>query len=628
VRDGVAGAPVAGATVTLRDSLTNELIQDKIRLNSNGVTRLALEPDRLYHISARGPRSSTSTFAFFDPNRETQANMVCLPFAIAGYSTESPVIRRIAFRPYNTNDEAWRDLPPNAHAFWQTRANVDTVGVWAYSRNPITEYEYTDDVRSHKPMRVALDHEAQSTFSVNLDPRIEADLEDMAPWHIEGSGEKYWSSGYAFRLPVVGAIDGEHWMDVVIYDIAGNRTQQRVYITLSDTQPSNVGGTAAYPLDPPITGVKPRFLAAQAHTYGVSQNYAGVSPVPGYGGTSWVYLNVRIDERTGNALLLATFTPLLRIRGFEVWRSTTGRSDDFKMIDRVSYVLPNAGISVIPGTGGGLLGSYGSTGEQRFKYYDTDPELNENTTYYYKMRLYNFNFEAGSVNGCQPGWTQFTDVLATRPLPGFAALMTSPAHNTVVNTLWPTFVHKTSAELVAKGAVTQYRFGIDIRDISATQVPLVNYRARIDFDDQGRPTPYHVTADNGEGVLTWGPAIYRSGTDGAGNPVYSPIITFGLDGSVSLNTDNDAFRSAYGVGIGTLALEPGKAYEWTIFGQEAFGATDLSAAYFYKRFPLPANFPNPNSVESQDAFSFGSTDLKDNGSPNGTFVLAIGPDAN
>jgi len=610
VLDGPGGVPVQDAVVTLTNATTGALVQDNIKVTrKEGYVMLGgLSAPYQYHISAKGKDTSTATFAWFDPTKETKANLYCLPYYIAGYPEDAPIITQIAFSPNytSTTSPTWSIVPEGVHEFSGARANLYYVRVTAIAKSPITE-DMGVSVDNHKPMRIALDHEAVSVYSSSFDYPIAADWGVAVP--INRGGERYYQTSYSFLCPTAGARDGRHWLDIAVYDIASNRVNQRLYITLTDVQESI--STGATGTDSDFYNFKPRFLSAQAHTYGTSLNFPGITPVPGYGAHCYNYLTFRLTEGTWLAIAAALQNPARRIRGFEVWRSD-GDDKNFRKIDTLSFVLPFQGLFVITAGSAEYLGLDGRA-EQRFRYYDYDPDLNENTTYYYKIRVWSFN-KSGN-NGTHDGFSLFTDVLAVKPLPAFASQLSAPAHRAVSKKIWPAFSHTTSPELVKPGVSSQYRFFLFAKRIDDVRETPFRYRARINFDADGKPTAQHVVSEtlNDAGVVTsttWGPAEF---------------ISVAADGTVTVDTDNEGFKSALDV---KFPMEAGKTYEWSIYGQNgtSYQLTDTptNSSYFYKSWPLPSG----SNAENQDAFSFGSSSKYGLGSPNGLFTLTIDPNAN
>ena len=627
VLDGIGGAPVEGAMITLTDA-NHKTLEANIPLSADnqGTPLLGLDPRQKYHIYAKGANSAEACFAWFDPSRETTAALYCLPGWAAPFVSKAPVIERISFADNIYANAAWKDLPPGENKITSTHIEIPFVRITAISRNPII---YESGAGSAGPaafpIQVALDGKAweDSRFMTWLN------IEDAAPVMI--GGVQYFRTTYSLPMPYTYILDGNitftplsspnHWLDIVVYDQANNRTEQRLYLTLTDAIPSTVSDTD-------ISAMAPRLFTAQGQTYGVSMNISGINPidtqgvkpVDGYGVTSYNYLEFNLTgETTTNSSATSLFPA---IRGFEVYRSTDNLN--FSKIDAIHYAVPTRGITVSY--------PYYWRYYQMFTYTDISPELQENITYYYKIRAFNGNPAGG-------GYSPMGNALSNKLLPAFVTQLAEPAHNSVSNKLWPTFRFRLTNPALLNANVSDYFFfSLCLKDTQDLR-PIFILPVMVDFtrpDQDGNPWIGYRTRpywDYFENADPYSEAVYY---DEEGNPV--PFVYITDDGAIAIEADNYVFQYAvyqnYSsfYGLSEYELTPGKTYEWTIFGRHGgipgylYVSDSLThgCAYFYKEWPAATSAPG--GATSQ-AFSFGSSYDYGLGSPNGFFILTIDPDA-
>ncbi|MDR1841306.1 MAG: hypothetical protein LBQ86_05215 [Holophagales bacterium] len=628
VLDGLGGAPVEGAMVTLKDAYNRTLEADiPLPAGKQGSMLLGLDPLKKYHIYAKGTNSAEACFAYFDPSKEDTVELYCLPgWKVAPYVSEAPVIERISFADnFNTN-ALWKDVPFGENRITGKHTEFPFVRITAISKNPII---YDDGVGTVGPaafpIQVAMDGKAweESRFITWLP------VEAAAPVMVGGA--QYFRTTYAFPMPYTYVSDDgeityaqlstpDHWLDIVVYDQANNRTEQRLYLTLADASPQ-------YASDTNISALMPR-LTLQGQTYGISMNVSGanpveiqgVSPVEGYGVTYYNVVAFNLTQATvlfPDPYYIGVFPA---IRGFEVYRSTD--NVNFNKIETIHYAAANRGVYYTGGTGSS---SYG----QRFAYTDFSPELTENVTYYYRVRAFN-------ANPAEGGYSPMSNSLGNKLLPAFVTQLTAPAHNSVSDKLWPTFRFRvTSPGLLKSNTSDHFFFGLTVKDVT-TQLPTFILPIWVDFtelDDAGDPRiSYGIRPMWSLYVSECGyyDAVYEA-EDENGNIQTKSFIRLEDDGTIVIESDNEGFQHAVFKNYEQFSLDeyeltPGRTYEWTIFGENGglpgiFGVNweITESAYFYKAWPsTPGN-------GASDAFSFGSNYDYGLGSPNGFFLLIIDP---
>jgi len=613
VLDSFGGAPVQDVVLTLTDA-DGTVLEGNVALpaGENGSPVFALDPSKKYNIYAKGKDSSQACFANFHPvnmldeNGMADVALYCRPSQAKNYPAEAPIITNISFAPSNAANAAWKTMP-NDSEYIGSAANVVGVKVTAISRCAITETY----VSNAFPISVNWDAVAWIGTAINSSgaPQFSgAQMENSTP--IKHNNVDYFQSTWRFTLPVQSAIfNKKHWLDVAVYDIAENRTEQRVYLTLVDSM-SNATD------DPNLSAVAPLLTGAQTQTYGVTQVNAsgkgpggdtadGLDPIDDYGVTGVVVLSFKT----------VAATPFPAVRGFEVWRSI-GDDKNFKKIDTMNYATTSTGT------------------DGAFSYNDRTQGFGLTSgTLYYKVRFFN-------GNPANNGYSLFSNVMTTKFLPPFTAQLSAPAHLGVSDKLWPTFKFDiTNPALVVKDVTDRLRFTLYVKDIYYN-VPVIKVHFRADMnvlDEKGQPKFYVL---NKAGDILFEAAYDTGEVDEDDEPIMRPFVW--LEGNkVVIDTDNEVFEEAsYRSSLLTEQffdwfMLPGATYEWNIFGADGgvvgssaggggLDNTATNAAYLYKAYTVPSGSP---AGSSSTAFTFGSTSRYSLGAPNGFFTLTIDPDA-
>jgi hypothetical protein len=602
VLDSVGGTYPKGTKLTLADA-SGRVLESNIDFpaDRNGQLAFNLDLKGRYNIYAQGAETAQACFAGFDRSREDTATLYCLPKWASVFPAEAPKITDIWFSD-QANDN-WERLPDGANSLSAPMSKLQYVKVSAKSRSAITEADW-----GPLPISIMLDSPAWLNSAAQG-----IALENSVP--APEGGQMYYQSTYRFRTPGLSnsVSSQERWLDIVAYDIANNRVERRVYLTVEDS-------AASVASDPNLTQFAPRATLAQAQTYGISEDYPAIGAVDAYGAFYFTYLTFQAtddvfqrqmtgywDEYEGIDpldMIDMTGVSLPGIRGFEVWRSD-GDDRNFKKIDTVRYAQPNAGFQVSVNTNDYWPPMV--TISQAFTYRDTSPDVVEDTMYY-KFRAFNGNPADG-------GYGPMSDAVAVRPLPPFTTQLVSPVNDAVLDTVWPTFRFKvTNVELLKNGMADEFNFSFILKHSHYNSGLANQMRYLVDFKDldaTGRPRCYYIR-DDGFSVLK-APATVDGTLTGA------PYLWFEADGTFVLDTDNAEYRRRMPAFADPMV--PGFAYEWSIFGlRGGVGMTiPTNSAHFKTTYAAPAG-------KRSEAYSFGSATLYGFGSPNGFFRFAINTD--
>jgi len=322
------------------------------------------------------------------------------------------------------------------------------------------------------------------------------------------------------------------------------------------------------------------------------------------------------------------------IRGYEVWLSI-GNDQNFKKV--ISY-NNYAGLT--------STGSFGTAPGGNINFIDRNPTITPDVPHYYKIRVWNGN-PADSGNG--PGFSLWSDTLVTTPLQPFTTTADDVTHT---QKLWPTFrFNITNPGMFNDPDMTDFAFLLYLKP-SDGNYPFFYAPFQIDFTERdeddawgvGKPSVWiqDVQDYSGSTGVATGPLLpaadYIYGPDGETIVAAAPFAWLENDGTVVVNTDSPKFRELVRRNQATLyfnllygnSLEPGAAYQWSIFGLGGgiiggavggISGVGTDAALFAKGRNLAPYDQQPR------AFSFGSNRRYSYGSPNGFYRLIIDPNA-
>jgi len=644
VLNGMGGVPVENTLLKLTDAKGN-VLADNVPLpkEKNGEVIFGLDPAQKYNIYAKADFSAAACYANFDPAKEDTAALYCSNTSTSYYALEAPVIEEIAFGTANANDGGaggWKIMPNTAY-YVGTLANVAAVRVTAFTSNlnASTMYdsaydEWDTTTRIAVPLRINIDNVASANAGGSTGAVGTTIGTRNTPVTVDGKVIGY-RTVYRAATPAIQAniFNKEHFLSVMASDVIGNRTEQRVYLTITDS-------TNAVADDPDLTGIVPKLDWTQAQTFVGNGNFQGrpgaevnaIDQPENYNGYAQVVTNFYALTATGAGLA---------IRGYEVWRSI-GNEDNFVKIATVNYATTNATTNV-------------------YQFVDRTPSITLGDMYYM------FRFFNG--NPTNKGYSQFSPIMKTVVLPPFYVML-APSHNLVSPKLWPTFkIAVSDPGVLAKGTFGQMRICLTVKYADNPYlfmlVPMLlssdKLRTADQYDWAGTTPAYVATGFSYSssssalsGTITWQEAYdYKDvpdGEDDQGNPktkrVYTPFVKVEADGTIVIDTDSanfqkymeNAVRAAhYSAGEAFL---PGATYIWNIMGANAgvrwssssypgrwTTTANTQAAYLGGKEindHLPAGDANRNNFRGT---SYGSGQIYGFGSPEGWFPIIIAADA-
>jgi hypothetical protein len=637
VLNGIGGVPVDDTVLKLVELAGPEsrVIAENVPLprEKNGKPVFGLDPKKKYSIYATGTAAAAACYANFDPSKEDTASLYCLRnSATFFYELEAPVIEDISFGTANNDagGTGWRVMPNEAQ-YTGPLANIAAVKVTALTRNWVPQSGgslYYND--TPYPMLINIDETASSNSGGATGSSGTPMGTSNSPVTVDG--KQWYRNTFRFATPLLqtNIFNKEHYLSVVVYDVIRNRTEQRAYLTITDS-------ANAVTTDPDLSGFVPPLDYAQAQTFvggGDLTSRPGdeanaMDPLNGYNGYQQVI--ARFYARS-------SATAALPIRGYEVWRSL-GNASNFARIAVVNYAATNSTTSAI-------------------QYTDRTPSLVAGDVYY-RFRVFN-------GNPTNNGYSQLSANLHAVVMP---PTYTKPAasHKVVSDKLWPAFrIAADNPAMLSKGTSDAFTFTLFVKNADGPY-PFLLIPFWVDFTEtdtiagasdevnghrygfpKGRPTVRFMRITEWDGtssVIYAGSWHYACDSetvpDGGGGEktVYTPFAYLDDDGSVVVDTNSKVFRVAMDNAVretyGSVGEEfaPGSTYYWNIFGANAgigwnagyparwYTTNNDQAAFFYA-----GSNPAPNAGYPQ-GFCYGSAQMYGWGSPEGWFPITIAPDA-
>jgi hypothetical protein len=506
VLDSSNGTPVPSTLLTLTDP-NGKVLESNIQVDAKGTTTLGLDLSLKYDIFAKGTASAEASFIQFDPSKEATANLYCHPLGMINFPATAPQITQIS---YSSDGVAW--TPVTNNQITDNLANIAFLKVSAIGKCGISPTAW-----SGFGIGTNVDRPAWGWDYVSA---IKIDENSVAT---QVNGLPYYQSTSEFALTLNNLVaGGSHYIDVVTYDVANNRSEQRVYVTVNDA--------VVTPTDPDISAVTPSSVIVQLGTYGLTRDIFAVSPVDGNNITYSAIIQFNVGS--------GTTAP--GIRGFEVYRSTDGIA--FKKVITNLYGTLFKGSSGI------------------YSCYDMDPSLQEGVTYTYKVKAFNGNL---TNNG---GYTQASVPVAAQYLPPYTVNLAAPATYAVSMIRRPTFQFTISNPVLFDPAVSDYfRFYLFVKDKVGASVFGQAYRynfltstfeklvgsSYVDASSEVAISTDHTTLS----------ILFPNATTLMPGITYEWSI-FGTKGSASYSTsDASSFLKYFGGGTAGRGLSYGSTYE-------------------------------------------------------------------
>jgi hypothetical protein len=395
VQEASNSNPVASALITVADAAGN-VLQSNIPVSATGTATLGLDGASRYNLSAVGAGTAVSMIAGYDSSRETIANLYCHPLGMINFPAVAPQITAISYGPDGTK---WTPVAGNAIS--ATLASLARLKVTALGGSNIASTAW-----SGFGMGLMVDQPAWA-FAYNGYYVID---EQAVPVTV-GAATLYRTTA-EMGVPFTNYVPkSNHYIDLVVYDVANNRTEQKLYLNVTDG--------AADTTQADLSTLAPSKLTAQLITFGITRNLFSISQVDG---TPTGY------EPDFFFTLANAAGTVQKITGYEIQRSTDAST--WNTVGTRQYTTATAASSLA--------------------FTDLDPTLKENVLYYYRVRCFNGNT---TNNG---GNSQWSVPIASAFLPAFTTRLSSPAHGAISTSLAPKLSFSITNPALFDPAVSDY----------------------------------------------------------------------------------------------------------------------------------------------------------------------------
>jgi len=415
VLDSCNGSVVTGATLTVADD-TGQTLESGIAVGSTGTTTLGLDTTKKYFLYSQATGAAQSCAALFDPNANTRADFYCHDLGMISYPASAPVVTALS---YSADGTTW--TPVTGNAITDVLANIRFLRVSAIGTAGISPTAW-----SGFGMGINVDRAA---WSWDYTPAIN-EVENSTP--VTYNGQSRYRSTYDFAVSFTNANAATtHYIDLVIYDVANNRTEQKIPVTVTDA----VTNTGDYDL----SSATPTVNLVQMSTYALTRDIFVVPSLDG-GDTSYM-TTVSFFVNAGGSYR--------GIRGFDLYRSSDGTN--FTKVKTVNYpsLVTSSAISVN----------------------DLDPTLAPGVTYTYKVKAFNANTTG---NG---GYSLESNTRSSKFLAPFKTTLSAPANGAVSTTTVPTFRFQISDPTLWDPAVSDYfYFYLYVKDKVGNEIYGHNFR--------------------------------------------------------------------------------------------------------------------------------------------------------
>ncbi len=399
VLDSSNGTAVPNATITVADA-TGKVLQTGISVDATGSATLGLDGASAYNLSAMAPGSAQSLFAKFDSSRETVANFFCHPLGMINFPAQAPKFTALSYGP---GDGTW--IPVGAgNAISDTAANIGAFMATAQGTSAVAPTAW-----SGFGMGLSLDQPAWS-WSANMYTPYAID-ELAVP--VAGSSPALYQSTMEMWTPFnVTTPTTAHYLDLVAFDVANNRIEQKIYVNVTDA--------ASNTSQPDISALTPSPVTLNLYTHGLSRNLFAITPVDTNAVTYEPDIWFSLKNLNNSAA---------SILGYDILRSTDG-THWTKIASNLMYSLVSVASPMV--------------------YTDNDPTLKLGVTYYYKVRCFTGNT---TNNG---GYTLDSAPVGAAFLPPFTASLKAPASESISLSLTPQFSFSISNPALFDPAVSDY----------------------------------------------------------------------------------------------------------------------------------------------------------------------------
>jgi hypothetical protein len=413
VLDSINGNVVPSATLTVTDA-AGKVLQSGIPVDAKGKATLGLDGASKYNLIAQGAGSAQSMIQGFDSSKETAGTFYCQPLGMIAFPAIAPQITYLGYAPVPASgDPTAASFTTFTESISDKLANIKLLAASALGASGV-------DVTSWSGYGMNL--AADGTPYVFSPASI---LAMSSPTATPVGDATYYSTDLILAVPTLSsyAANTQHYLDLVTYDVANNRTEKKIYVNVTDG--------AADTTQDDLSTLVPTGFVMQFVTDGYCRTLFGSSAAP------------VTHEGAAFYNLLTAAKAAAKITGIELYRSPDGAS------------WTKIGTQTFPLSSATTMGNSG--------YSIIDPSIQEGVNYYYKIRCFNANT---TNNG---GYSQFSTPVSCAVMPGQQTNLVAPAHESISVSLTPALTFNTSNPSLFNSAMSDYfYFMLLVREKTST----------------------------------------------------------------------------------------------------------------------------------------------------------------
>lgn len=339
VVESVNGTALSGSTLTVYDS-SGSKVGESVTSDASGAATISLTPDAQYTIVAEKADYAQSSLVFTAPGEDESADYVVVEPLLGMVTRDAvaPAFSRVSVSHSASLDDlaevqAGSALTTEGETFLVVRVDGENaIDATAWSGNGVS-------------------------IGIDIAPSVFNEFLASAKSEVTPEDDAYaYGYEYVFDLSGYEYAAGDHELVIVAYDVANNRAELRLPITIAAVTGEEVAD---------LSGLAISNLLVDLRSYGVSREYFSKDGSSTDAMTQVAGANVSYRGALSFTLLKDDLKTAQAIRGFRVLRSTDG----------VTYSLvgtQNYGFLYAPSKG-------------VHSYFDADSKLKPGVLYYYKV---------------------------------------------------------------------------------------------------------------------------------------------------------------------------------------------------------------------------------------------------
>jgi hypothetical protein len=215
VLDSIGGTPVSGATITVKDSSGN--VDTYTTGNGGTISPLTLKTGSGYDITATGTGLAASEMLDYVAADGATVALYCHKLGITGVSATPPTVEDIE---YSTDGGAnWTALADGTTISGPFEIEASVLGVVAVKATSFSGFGIGIDIDQMPTETNGYYTSSSSLVSTMTDAALDSTTGEFKTVDL-------------FNLSGLTFLPGSHTLDLVAYDVANNRVEERIAFTL------------------------------------------------------------------------------------------------------------------------------------------------------------------------------------------------------------------------------------------------------------------------------------------------------------------------------------------------------------------------------------------------------------